>query len=105
MSPGPATILFTKYLLLSSGYSKTTISPDLDVDFTVTVGGSLATPSYLGEMTTALSYSYDFHGDTYMSTKAGMWAAKQITHDSTNKYVNTYQSNYLTSIKDSKAMQ
>ena len=86
----------------SKGYKlMPTISPDLDVDFTVTVGGSLATPSYLGEMTTALSYSYDFHGDTYMSTKAGMWAAKQITHDSTNKYVNTYQSNYLTSIKDS----
>ena len=85
----------------SKGYKlMPTISPDLDVDLTFTVGGSLATTNYLGSMTTALSYSYDFYGDTYTSAIAGMWGAKQITHDSTNKYVNTYQSNYLTSIKN-----
>ena len=85
----------------SKGYKlMPTISPDLDIDFTLTVGGAPATPSYLGEMTTSVSHSYDFHGDTYISARAGMLGAKQITHDSTNKYVNIYQSNYLTSIKD-----
>ena len=64
----------------------------------ITVGGATATTNYLGTMTTSLSHSFDFHGDTFSSIPTGVWAAKQITHDATNKYVNTYQSNYMTSL-------
>ena len=83
----------------SKGYKLLPIISDwANTGLHITVGGSPATTNYLGTMTTSLSHSFDFHGDTFSSIPTGVWAAKQITHDATNKYVNTYQSNYLTSL-------
>jgi len=79
-----------------------TIRPEQDSEFTLTISTVPDMARYKLAMLTSLSHTYLYHGDTYQYIKLGGWGSKQISHNSYNKSVKTYQSSYHRSLANKK---